>query len=119
MIGDASDATAQSAELLDRIYAGIRAPETWPAIVRAIGDFLRADMGLMLAPSFAGALAVPLVAFGLDMARVTDAYLKYAGKSEFTHRALATGRTPGAFLIDELMPPEEQASSAYWQELAI
>lgn len=87
--------------------------------MRAIGDFLEADMGLMLAPSFGSALPVPLVAYGLDIARITDAYLKYAGKSEFTNRALATGRVPGAFLIDELMPPEEQASGPYWQELAI
>jgi DNA-binding CsgD family transcriptional regulator len=109
----------QNAALLDRIYAGIRAPETWPDIVRAIGDFLDADMGLMLAPSFGTALPVPLVAYGLDMARIGDAYLKYAGKNEFTTRALATGRAPGAFLVDELMPPEEQASGAYWQDLAV
>ncbi|MFZ2029931.1 MAG: helix-turn-helix transcriptional regulator [Vitreimonas sp.] len=110
---------SQTAAVLDRIYAGIRAPESWPDIVRAIGDFLEADMGLMLAPSFGGVLPVPLVAYGLDIGRITDAYLKYAGKSEFTHRALATGRAPGAFLIEELMPADEQASSAYWQELAI
>lgn len=110
---------AECVALLDSIYAGIRAPETWPNIVRAIGEFLDADMGMMLAPSFGGALPVPLVAYGLDMARITDAYLKYAGRSEFTHRALATGRAPGAFLIDELMPREEQATSAFWQDLAI
>jgi DNA-binding CsgD family transcriptional regulator len=119
MSSDAPHSPAQSAALLDRIYAGIRAPETWPDIVRTIGDFLGADMGLMLSPSFGGALPVPLVAYGLDMARIADGYLKYAGRNEFTTRALATGKAPGAFLVDELMPPDEQASSAYWQDLAV
>ncbi|MBI3439114.1 MAG: helix-turn-helix transcriptional regulator [Proteobacteria bacterium] len=111
--------TAQSADLLDQIYGGIRAPETWPDIVRAVGDSLGADIGIMLAPSFNGALPVPLVAYGLDIARIADAYLKHAGKAEFTHRALATGRVPGAFLLDELMPKEEQASSTFWQDLIV
>jgi DNA-binding CsgD family transcriptional regulator len=119
MGNDASDTAMQSAALLDRIYGAIRAPETWPEIVRAIGEFLGADMGLMLSPGFSGSLPVPLVAYGLDIGRITEAYLKYAGKAEFTKRALATGRAPGAFLVDELMPPNEQASSAYWQDLAI
>ena len=112
MSSDAPQSPAQSAALLDHIYSGIRAPETWPDIVRTIGDFLGADMGLMLSPSFGSALPGPLVAYGLDMARINDGYLKYAGKNEFTTRALATGKAPGAFLVDELMPPDEQASSA-------
>jgi DNA-binding CsgD family transcriptional regulator len=87
--------------------------------VRAIGDYLGADMGLMLAPSFPNVLPVPLVAYGVDMTRIADVYPKYAGRSEFTNRALATGRAPGAFLIDELMPPEEQATSQYWREIAV
>ncbi|MBS0385256.1 MAG: hypothetical protein JSS00_07895 [Proteobacteria bacterium] len=117
MKGGPSRTDAAGAALLDRIYTAIRAPESWPDIVRAIGDHLGADMGLMLAPSLPNVLPVPLVAYGIDMTLIADVYPKYAGKSEFTHRALATGRAPGAFLIDELMPPEEQATSQYWREL--
>ncbi len=117
--GGASNFDPPVPALLDRIYSGIRAPATWPEIVRAIGDYLGADIGLMLSPSLPGALAVPLVVYGLDMSVIADAYPKYAGRAEFTNRALATGRVPGAFLVDELMAPEEQATNTFWQEIGV
>jgi DNA-binding CsgD family transcriptional regulator len=107
------------AALLDRIYASIRAPQEWREILPEIGAYLGADIGLMLSPSLPGVGAVPLFAFGLDMTVIADVYPKYAGRAEFTTRALATGRTPGAFLVDELMPPAEQATNPFWQEVAV
>ena len=106
------------AELLNRVYASIRSPQDWPELFGAIGAHFGADMGLMLSPSIPGVMAVPLFAFGLDMTLISEVYPKYAGRAEFTRRALATGRTPGAFLVDELMTPAEQATNALWQELA-
>jgi DNA-binding CsgD family transcriptional regulator len=60
---------------------------------------------------------VPLFAFGIDMTVITEIYPKYAGRAEFTTRALATGRTPGCFLLDDLMPPAEQATEPFWQDV--
>ncbi len=119
MSGTASPTEDPPAELLDRIYASIRSPQDWPELFRAIGQHFGADMGLMLSPSIPGVMAVPLFAFGVDMTLISEVYPKYAGRAEFTTRALATGRAPGAFLVDELMPPDEQATNPFWQELAI
>ncbi len=115
----ASRAHEPPGELLDRVYASIRSPQDWPDLFRAIGQHFGADMGLMVSPSIPGVMAVPLFAFGLDMTLISEVYPKYAGRAEFTTRALATGRTPGAFLVDELMAPAEQATNAFWQELAV
>ena len=51
------------------------------------------------------------------MSPILDKFPTHAGRAVFTHRALATGRVPGAFLVDELMPPHEQAANAYWQDV--
>src|SRR5262249_50750154 len=112
-------AEAAPSELLDRIYASIRAPQDWPDLFRAIGEAFEADMGLMLAPSLPGAMAVPLFAFGFGMTLISEVYPKYAGRAELPRRAMASGRAPGAFLVDEVMPPAEQSTNPFWQELAI
>lgn len=115
MAGTRSEEVA--ARLVDGIYAAIRFPQTWPDVVRGIGDWLDADIGMMLSPSLPGVAPVPLVAYGLDLTPVLEKFPKHAGRAEFTVRALATGRVPGAFLIDELMSPAEQATSEYWKDL--
>ena len=92
MSRETSPSETPPAALLDRIYASIRAPQEWQEILPAIGAHLGADIGLMLSPSVPGVVAVPLFAFGLDMTAIADVYPKYAGRAEFTTRALATGR---------------------------
>jgi DNA-binding CsgD family transcriptional regulator/PAS domain-containing protein len=110
-------ADAGVTQLVDCIYQTIRAPETWAELIQKIGDWLDADCGLMLSPALPGVNAAPLFAYGLDMTPIMAAYPKYAGRAEFTHRALATGRTPGAFLLDELMPPDEQKTNEFWRDM--
>lgn len=106
-----------AAGLIDQIYACIRAPERWNDLFANIGAWLAADAGVMMTPALPGATPVMLFAYGLVVTSIMPAYLKYAGRAEFSNRALATGRVPGAFLFDELMPPEEQARSDYWREV--
>jgi DNA-binding CsgD family transcriptional regulator len=107
----------EEAQIIDAIYGAIRAPQTWPDVVRRIGASIDADVGMMLTPTLPGISAVPLVVYGLDMSPVLDKFPTHAGRAVFTHRALATGRVPGAFLVDELMPPAEQATNSYWQDV--
>jgi DNA-binding CsgD family transcriptional regulator len=113
----AAHRAAKEAEVIDAIYGAIRAPQTWPDVVQRIGAVIDADIGIMLTPTLPGISAVPLVAYGLDMSPILDKFPTHAGRAVFTHRALATGRVPGAFLVDELMPPHEQAANAYWQDV--
>ncbi len=107
----------EATRIVDGIYAAIRFPQSWPEVVRSIGDWLDADIGMMLSPSMPGVTPVPLVAYGLDLTPILEKFPKHAGRAEFTFRAMATGRVPGAFLVDDLMPPSEQATNAYWQEM--
>jgi DNA-binding CsgD family transcriptional regulator len=105
------------ARIVDAIYRAIRLPQAWPDVVRSLGDWLDADIGMMLSPTLPGANAVPLVVYGLDMAPVLEKFPNHAGRTEFTNRALATGRAPGAFLLDELMPVTEQPTNAFWRDI--
>lgn len=105
------------AGLIMAIYETIRAPQTWPDLVRAIGDWMDADCGMMISPTLPGVQAVPLFAYGLDVTPIMAAYPKHAGRAEFTERALATGRAPGAFLLDELMPIAERATNDFWLDM--
>lgn len=105
------------AALIGAIYEAIRSPQTWPDLVRQIGDWMGADCGMMISPTLPGVQAVPLFAYGLDLAPIMAAYPKYAGRAEFTDRALATGRAPGAFLLDELMPVEERPTNDFWRDM--
>lgn len=99
------------------IYETISAPETWSKAVRLIGDWLEADLGMMTSPSLPGSQAVGLFAYGFDLTSILAHYPKHAGKAEFTLRAIATGQTPGAFLLDDLMPVAERAQNEFWQEM--
>lgn len=99
--------------LVDRIYGAIRDPQTWAALVRDMGDWLNADMGMMTSPSLPGRDPVPIVLHELDLSPIQDNPLMY--RAELTMRATATGRTPGVFLFDELIPPEEQPTNTWWQ----
>lgn len=103
--------------LIDAIYASIRSPHTWPDVIRQIGDALDADCGMMLSPSLPGIPLVPLVAYGLDLTPVMENLPAHGGRSLFTERALATGRAPGVFTLDELMPAEERPTNAFWQAI--
>ncbi|HWA01332.1 MAG TPA: helix-turn-helix transcriptional regulator [Caulobacterales bacterium] len=106
---------AAAARLVDRIYAAIRFPQTWSEIVAEIAEWLEADMGMMTSPSLPGLNAVPIVLHRLDLSPVQSNPLMW--RAEFTLRAMATGATPGVFLFDELMPPEEQRGNEYWQTI--
>lgn len=103
--------------LVDAIYAAISAPASWPGVLETFGAYLGADAGMMVAPAVAGLAPVPLSFFGLDPTPTLAAYPRYAGRAEFTTRALATGACPGAFLLDDLIPPDEQGHSPYWRDM--
>lgn len=105
------------AAVIAAMYAAIGAPATWPDVLERLGARLGADAGMMVAPAVAGLAPVPLCFFGLDPTPILSTYPRYAGRAEFTVRALATGRCPGAFLLDELIPPQEQAESPYWRDM--
>ena len=103
--------------LVDAIYQTITAPQAWPDLLRQIGDWLEADCGLMMTPAIHGIPPTPLFVYGLDVTPIIENYPRYAGRAEYTHRALATGRVPGAFLVNELLSPAEQATDAFWQDI--
>jgi DNA-binding CsgD family transcriptional regulator len=102
-----------TAQIIDQIYATIRAPDTWTALIGAICDWQDGAMALLSSPALPSAKTVPLVLYKFDMTPVLHEteLLVYP---EFALRALATGRTPGVFLCDELMPAEEQRTNPYW-----
>lgn len=104
-------------EVITGIYETIRSPELWPRVVEEIGEGLGARCGMMLTPALPGVSAVPLLSYGLDLTPILAAYPRYAGRAEYTNRALATGRCPGAFLVDELMPIEERTGNEFWREV--
>lgn len=115
---DASSAPAtkseiEAASLVDRIYGAIRNPQDWGELVGDIGDWVKADMGMMTSPSLPGRDPVPIVLHRLDLSPIQNNPLMY--RAELTIRAMATGRTPGVFLFEELIPPEEQATNEWWQ----
>lgn len=101
------------AKLVDRIYGAIRDPRVWNDLVCDIGDWIGADMGMMTSPSLPGHDAVPIVLHRLNLSPIQNTPLMW--RAELTLRAIATGRTPGVFLFDELIPPEEQATNEWWQ----
>jgi DNA-binding CsgD family transcriptional regulator len=111
------DVTAETETIIYAIYETILSPESWNDVVRHIGEWLGADLGMMTSPSLAGSHAVGMFAYGLDLTPVLANYPKHAGRAEFTLRAIATGRTPGAFLLDELMPQGERAQNAFWRDM--
>lgn len=104
--------------LLTAIYATIRAPDTWPELIKRIGDWLGADSGLMLAsPAAQTHFPIPHLTYGMDPTPIMSAFPANIERAPLTQRALATGRAPGCFLLDELMPPEEQRVSPFWQSV--
>lgn len=102
-----------TAQIIDLTYAAIRAPETWPTLIGEICEWLRADMALMSSPALPGCKTVPLVLYKFDMTPVIHEtqLLVYP---ELALRAIATERVPGAFLLEELMPADEQKAHPYW-----
>ncbi|HVY87045.1 MAG TPA: helix-turn-helix transcriptional regulator [Caulobacterales bacterium] len=104
---------SEAARLVDRIYAAIRDPRIWSDVVPEIAGWLGADMGMMTSPSLPGHEAVPIFLHRMDLSPVQNNPLMW--RAEFTLRAIATGRTPGVFLFDELMQREEQSTNEYWQ----
>ena len=102
--------------LIDAIYALIRAPEGLNDLVARIADWIGADMALAASPPLPGCRPVPLTQYKMDFTPVLNEPVLVM-RPEFTTRALATGRAPGVFLFDELMPVEERADNAYWQKI--
>lgn len=102
--------------LIDEIYALIKNPPGLQDLVGRVADWRGADMALMTAPPLPGCVAVPLMAHKMDFTPVLgrpDLLMR----PEFTTRAIATGRAPGVFTLDELMPREEQETNEYWQSI--
>ena len=102
--------------VIDAIYALIRAPEGLNDLVARIADWIGADMALAASPPLPGCRPVPLTQYKMDFTPVMNEP-ELVMRPEFTMRALATGRAPGVFLFDELMPAEERADNAYWQKI--
>lgn len=111
------DETSEVANLIDEVYASIRFPETWPNIIRRLGDWLDADIGMMISPPAGDANAIPLVVYGLDVTKIADKLPANIARAEISTLALATGRAPGAFLLRDLIPQSAQSKSLYWQEV--
>jgi PAS domain-containing protein len=102
--------------LIDEIYALIRDPSGLQQLVGRIADWRGADMALLTAPALPGCKPVPLMAYKMDFTPVMgrpDLLMQ----PEFTRRAVATGRAPGVFTLDELMPAQERDTSEYWQSI--
>ena len=110
-------APVDPATALNVIYATIRAPSLWPKALEEICGFAGAEAGLMFRPPIADVPALPLFAHNLHFAPVLNSYPRNAARAEFSARALAAGRGAAAFLFDELIPPEERQTNAYWREM--
>jgi DNA-binding CsgD family transcriptional regulator len=110
-----ADAASRSA-MIDAIYALIRAPEGLNDLVARIADWLGADMALASSPALPGCRPVPLAPYNMNFGPVMNEP-ELLMRPEFTMRATATGRTPGVFLFEELMPAAERAVSPYWQKI--
>jgi len=100
--------------LIDEIYALIKNPAGLQDLVGRIADWRGADMALLTAPPLPGCAPVPLMAYRMDFTPVL-ARPNLLMRPEFTSRAVATGRAPGVFALNELMPPQEQETNEYWQ----
>jgi hypothetical protein len=100
--------------LIDEIYALIKDPSGLQALVGRIADWRGADKALLTAPPLPGCTPVPLMAYKLDFTPVLSRP-DMLMRPEFTSRAVETGRAPGVFTLDELMPPPEQETNEYWQ----
>jgi hypothetical protein len=101
--------------LIDEIYALIKNPSGLQDLVGRVADWRGADMALMTAPPLPGCAPVPLMAYKMDFTPVSRPDLLM--RPEFTTRAIATGRAPGVFTFDELMPREERETNEYWQKV--
>lgn len=100
--------------LIDEIYALIKNPAGLQDLVGRIADWRGADMALLTAPPLPGCAPVPLMAYKMDFTPVL-ARPDLLMRPEFTSRAVATGRAPGVFTLEELMPAQEQETNEYWQ----
>ncbi len=103
--------------LLDGVYRTVRAPTSWPEIVSGIAEWLNADSALMVAPAIGNYRGAGYVMHNFDMTPIAPSYPRYAGRAEWTNRALATGRAPGVFTLDELMPPEERKTNEFYRDM--
>lgn len=109
---------ADTSAIIDAIYALIKAPQGLSDLVARIADWIGADMALASSPPLPGCRMVPLSQYRMDFTPVmheTDLIMR----PEWTNRAIATGRAPGVFLLDELMPAHERADNAYWHRLMV
>lgn len=107
------DATVS--KIIDEIYASIVAPEVWQNLVGRIAEELQADSALLSSPALPGCEPVPLTGYKFDITPVSAEPLLL--HPEFSIRALAKENAPGSYLLDDLMPPEEQATHPYWRRV--
>lgn len=106
---------ANLSKIIDEIYGSIVAPEAWQNLVGRIADEFHADSGLLSSPALPGCEPVPLTGYKFDITAVSgEPLLLYP---EFSIRALAKANAPGSYLLDELMPPEEQVTHPYWNRV--
>jgi DNA-binding CsgD family transcriptional regulator len=113
-IANAADASA----VIDAIYALIKAPEGLNDLVARIAEWIGADMAIASSPPLPGCRPVPLSQYKMDFSPVMHE-TELVMRPEWTNRAIATGRAPGVFLLDELMPAQERSDNAYWQRLMV
>lgn len=114
LVADASSTNA----VIDAVYALIKAPEGLNDLVARIADWMGADMAIATSPPLPGCRPVPLSQYKMDFTPVMNEP-ELVMRPEFTVRAIATGRAPGVFLFDELMPAPERADNAYWQKIMV
>lgn len=112
-----SSVDAERGSLLSAIYGAAADPASWPALFERVGRWLGAGGGMMLSPRLPDVRPVPLCIYGLDLGLIAEAYPRHAGQAQFTNRALALGRAPDVFMLDELFPPDARADDLFWQEM--
>lgn len=100
--------------LIDEIYKLVGNPTGLEELLGHIAEWRGADMALLTAPPLPGCAPVPLMAHKMDFTPVMSRP-ELLMRPEFTARAIATGRAPGVFTLDELMPAEEREANEYWQ----
>lgn len=107
---------SQAGALIDDVYAASVDPSRWTGVVESLGRALQAEAGLMMIPASFGATPASFASFGIAFSpEVARYYETIRGKATLTNAAMATGRAPGVFTLDELVPETERSHSDFWR----
>lgn len=108
--------SARQGELLDRIYAAGVEPALWPSVVQNLGDALGASAGLLMIPASFGVSPFSFASYGVEIKpEAARYYASVQGRATLTNRAMALGRAPAVFTLDELVPPERRHLDDFWR----